>query len=66
MPLLLGSEEKAVKAAQVLEEKGFLAAAIRPPTVPEGTSRLRFAFSALHEDSDIVHLAQVITQEGWL
>ncbi len=66
VPLVLGDEAKALAAAATLEEAGYLAVAIRPPTVPEGTSRLRFAFSALHPDEDIVKLAQVIKHEGWV
>lgn len=64
VPLVLGEEEKALAAAQSLEEAGFLVAAIRPPTVPEGTSRLRFAFSALHTERDIERLVEVIRREN--
>jgi 8-amino-7-oxononanoate synthase len=47
-PLLLGSPERALSASAFLRERGVLAKAIRPPTVPPGTSRLRFALSAAH------------------
>jgi 8-amino-7-oxononanoate synthase len=60
VPLVLGSAEKALAAASLLEEAGFLVAPIRPPTVPEGTARLRFAFSAAHEPSDRAKLAEVV------
>jgi 8-amino-7-oxononanoate synthase len=65
VPLVLGEEKRALAAAAKLEKEGFLAVAIRPPTVPEGTSRLRFAFCALHEDEDIVRLGNIVKREGW-
>lgn len=60
--MILGSEEKALNASKALEEEGFLVSAIRPPTVPKGTSRLRFTFSCLHKRKDIGMLAQIIKQ----
>jgi 8-amino-7-oxononanoate synthase len=62
VPLLLGAPENALRASQELEAAGFLAVAIRPPTVPPGTSRLRFAFTAGHAAADIERLA-AITRE---
>lgn len=47
-PLLLGDPDTALRAARRLRELGVLAKAIRPPTVPAGTSRIRFALSAAH------------------
>ncbi len=60
VPLLLGTAERALAAQAVLEAAGFLVAAIRPPTVPEGTARLRFAFTACHAPDDIDRLAQLV------
>ncbi|MDD2875791.1 MAG: aminotransferase class I/II-fold pyridoxal phosphate-dependent enzyme [Acidiphilium sp.] len=60
VPLILGSAEAALAAQTRLEAEGFLVAAIRPPTVPEGTSRLRFAFAAAHEDAEIQRLAALV------
>jgi 8-amino-7-oxononanoate synthase len=60
VPLVLGEPEAALAASAYLADAGFLVAAIRPPTVPPGTARLRFAFSASHEDADIERLAAVI------
>ncbi|AKQ68822.1 8-amino-7-oxononanoate synthase [Myxococcus hansupus] len=47
-PVILGEPERALDAARRLREAGVLVKAIRPPTVPEGTSRLRFCLSASH------------------
>jgi len=52
-PVVLGSPERAVDAAARLRSEGILAKAIRPPTVPPGTSRLRFALSAAHTQAHI-------------
>jgi len=52
VPAVIGSEALALAAQQRLEQAGVLAVAIRPPTVPEGGSRLRFALSAAHSDAD--------------
>jgi 8-amino-7-oxononanoate synthase len=60
VPVLLGDAERALKAQRVLEEEGFLVVAMRPPTVPAGTARLRFAFTAAHKDEDIDRLAACV------
>lgn len=52
-PLLLGCEEKVMSVSAELERRGFLVGAIRPPTVPAGTARLRITLSALHTHSQI-------------
>ena len=46
VPVVIGEAAAALAASQLLEAEGFLAVAIRPPTVPEGTARLRLSFSA--------------------
>lgn len=56
VPLIIGDPATTLALSQALEEAGFLVAAIRPPTVPEGTARLRFTFSAAHQDDDIARL----------
>src|SRR6266542_3351628 len=60
VPLLLGEAEAALKAARLLEEEGFLVVAIRPPTVPAGTARLRLTFTAQHPDRDVARLSEVV------
>jgi len=60
VPLILGDERSALNASAALEEAGFLVTAIRPPTVPRGTARLRFTFTAEHEDTDIERLADEV------
>ena len=57
VPLILGDSDAAMAAARSLEDDGFLVVAIRPPTVPHGTARLRFAFTAQHPDAEIERLA---------
>ncbi|UTW56964.1 8-amino-7-oxononanoate synthase [Kordiimonas sp. SCSIO 12610] len=53
VPLIIGDETAAMKASANLAAQAIKVTAIRPPTVPTGTSRLRFTFSATHSDSDI-------------
>ncbi len=60
VPLIIGAPEHALAAARLIEDEGFLVTPIRPPTVPDGTARLRFAFTARHEDADIARLAEVV------
>lgn len=64
VPVILGEPETALRASAALEKQGFLVTAIRPPTVAEGTSRLRFTFSAAHADADIVRLADWLRSSG--
>ncbi|GAA0529312.1 8-amino-7-oxononanoate synthase [Rhizomicrobium palustre] len=53
VPVIIGDEARAMAMVAALEEQGFLAAAIRPPTVPQGTARLRLSLSAAHQTEDI-------------
>lgn len=62
VPLILGDAARALAASRTLEEAGFLVTAIRPPTVPQGTARLRFTFSAHHREEDIRRLVTCIRQ----
>ena len=53
IPVIVGAEETALQMSSALEESGILGVAIRPPTVPEGESRIRFAVTAAHNDADL-------------
>ncbi|CAB3733634.1 aminotransferase class I/II-fold pyridoxal phosphate-dependent enzyme [Achromobacter kerstersii] len=56
VPAIVGDEARALDMAASLERRGLLAVAIRPPTVPAGTSRLRLTLSAAHRDADVAQL----------
>lgn len=56
VPAMVGDAARALALAANLEQRGLLAVAIRPPTVPAGTSRLRIALSAAHRDADLDRL----------
>jgi 8-amino-7-oxononanoate synthase len=60
VPLIVGDAQAALQASRVLQDEGFLVIAIRPPTVPAGTARLRFAFTAQHPDDEIRRLADIV------
>ncbi len=60
VPVVIGEAREALEASQLLEAEGFLAVAIRPPTVPEGTARLRFSFSAVHPDDAIARAGALV------
>jgi 8-amino-7-oxononanoate synthase len=53
LPVVLGAEERALSASRLLRERGFFVRAIRPPTVPRGTSRLRVALTAGHTEAQV-------------
>ena len=55
-PIVLGEPGEAVAASTALEARGLLVGAIRPPTVPKGTSRLRVTFTATHTEEDVDRL----------
>jgi 8-amino-7-oxononanoate synthase len=61
-PLVLGSNEKALDVSAKLRERAILVPPIRPPTVPEGTARLRISLSAAHEEQDVARLAEVLRE----
>jgi len=60
VPVIVGDEETALNASAKLEAEGYLVTAIRPPTVPAGTARLRLTFSSDHKDEDVQCLAELI------
>jgi len=61
IPLILGADEKALAAAEGLQARGFDVRAIRPPTVPEGTARLRLTLNALLRDEDVIALGEALS-----
>ena len=60
VPIVVGHEKTALEHSRMLEEEGFLAVAIRPPTVKRGTARLRLTFTAQHPDDQIERLADIV------
>ena len=59
------SPERALAASAMLERHGLLVVAIRPPSVPAGTARLRFAFSAMHEPEPIERAAALLKEHQY-
>jgi 8-amino-7-oxononanoate synthase len=64
VPIVLGESDRALAASAALADRGFLVTAIRPPTVPPGTARLRVTFSAAHDDRDVDRFADAIAVLG--
>jgi len=62
VPVVLGPAQRAVDVARRLWDRGCWVGAIRPPTVPEGTARLRLSVTALHSEADIDTLAEVLDE----
>ena len=62
VPLILGDAGATLAASAMLETEGFLVTGIRPPTVPAGTARLRFTFTAEHKDEDIARLIALVRE----
>jgi 8-amino-7-oxononanoate synthase len=62
IPIMIGEESEALALSSWLEENRILISAIRPPTVPEGASRIRLSLSALHTRSHIDHVIDVMKQ----
>lgn len=60
VPVVVGEAQVALEASSMLEDEGFLGVAIRPPTVPAGTARLRLTFTAQHPDDQIARLAALV------
>ncbi|HEX6387934.1 MAG TPA: aminotransferase class I/II-fold pyridoxal phosphate-dependent enzyme, partial [Solirubrobacteraceae bacterium] len=60
VPLIVGDAKLAMRICELAIENGVFAQAIRPPTVPEGTSRLRLAVMASHTKDELREAAQVL------
>jgi len=66
VPIVLGTEGAALEAAARLHDAGYLVPAIRPPTVPHGTARLRVALSAAHTHEEVMAFARALDETGVL
>jgi 8-amino-7-oxononanoate synthase len=68
VPVILQSPERAMQVARQLEDRGYLVGAIRPPSVPAGTSRLRISLSSAHTTDDVDqlarHLGEILAESG--
>lgn len=63
VPIILGDAGRALAASERLAAAGYLVTAIRPPTVPQETARLRFAFTAAHQPEDVAAVADLVAAE---
>jgi 8-amino-7-oxononanoate synthase len=61
-PLIIGGNSEALGVSETLRERGILVPAIRPPTVPEGTARLRISLSAAHAGEDVFRLSAALRE----
>jgi 8-amino-7-oxononanoate synthase len=61
-PLIIGENDKALQLSEALRERGILVPAIRPPTVPQGGSRLRISLSASHTMEDVARLGAALRE----
>lgn len=64
IPVLVGDNAKALEFAEALRERGLMAVALRPPTVPPGKARVRFSLSAAHSSEDLAQAREAIVQLG--
>ncbi|MDA3136219.1 8-amino-7-oxononanoate synthase [Pseudomonas syringae] len=61
-PIMIGDASRALRLSQLLRERGLLVTAIRPPTVPAGSARLRVTLSAAHSEADVQLLLNTLEQ----
>jgi len=61
-PLIVGDNARAMRTMALLDAQGLRVGAIRPPTVPAGTARLRIALSASHSEADVARLVDALGQ----
>lgn len=61
-PLMIGANDEAVRVSEQLAQRGLLVPAIRPPTVPQGTARLRVSLSAAHSEQDVAQLVEALLE----
>jgi 8-amino-7-oxononanoate synthase len=60
VPVMAGESARAVALSKALAERGYLALPVRPPTVPEGSARLRFSLTAAHTDRQLTDVAEAL------
>ena len=63
-PIVIGENQQVIEISQALLQAGFLVSAIRPPTVPQGSARLRVTFSTLHEETHVDSLLDALDKAG--
>ncbi len=64
IPVIIGENETALRLSRLMRAEGFLVTAIRPPTVPNGTARLRFSITLAHRDEDLERAAEALHRCG--
>ena len=64
IPVIIGENEKAVALSKRLYNRGFIVVAIRPPTVPSGTSRLRISLSSAHKKESLKEFIEILSYES--
>ncbi|MBI4644672.1 MAG: 8-amino-7-oxononanoate synthase [Deltaproteobacteria bacterium] len=64
IPVLVGKNEPTLKFAAALRQRGLMAVALRPPTVPPGKARVRFSLSAAHREEDLSRALETIVETG--
>jgi 8-amino-7-oxononanoate synthase len=63
LPIIIGADQAAVDVAAALQRRGFDIRAIRPPTVPEGTARLRIALTTAVDQATVAHLFEALAED---
>ncbi|MCY1549703.1 8-amino-7-oxononanoate synthase [compost metagenome] len=61
-PIVIGDSARAMRLSQLLRERGLLVTAIRPPTVPAGSARLRVTLSAAHSSAQLELLLEALAE----
>jgi 8-amino-7-oxononanoate synthase len=61
LPIMIGDNERAVSFSRALRERGIIATAVRPPTVPKGTARLRLSVTLAHSAADLERATRVLS-----
>ena len=64
IPLIVGGNEKAIQLSRFLSQNGIFALAIRPPTVPQNTARIRFSITAVHSKEELSYAIEIIKKAG--